>query len=267
MDKNLPIGVFDSGIGGLTVVKSLLNLLPNERIIYFGDTARCPYGDRDPLEVQAFSFEVLDFLYRQGVKMLVVACNTATAVALPILEKRYGIPVIGVIRPGARAAAQVSRRHVGVIGTQVTVQSGAYEREIKKLLPDASVMSLACPQFVPLVEAGQLQGPVVEQIVADSLKEMFEFGEVDALILGCTHYPLLQEAIGKVVGPRVQLISSAHETAVEVRQTLWQAEQRAENEKPVHVFYTTGSDSNMSESVRTWLGLESDQHRVIAISW
>ncbi|OFW75053.1 MAG: glutamate racemase, partial [Alicyclobacillus sp. RIFOXYA1_FULL_53_8] len=212
-----PIGVFDSGIGGLTVAAAISRELPNEQIYYFGDTARCPYGDRDPEEVVQYSIQVLDFLYEQGVKMLVVACNTATAAALPILVERYDVPVLGVIQPGARAATTISGHgKIGVIGTAVTVRSGAYEWAVKEVDNSADVISLACPAFVPLVERGDLQGPEVESIVRESLETLVA-QSVDTLILGCTHYPLLQDTIQLVMGSRVRLISSAEETAREVR--------------------------------------------------
>ncbi|GMA55935.1 hypothetical protein GCM10025858_04380 [Alicyclobacillus sacchari] len=189
--SRLPIGVFDSGIGGLTVMRAIQQRLPHESVIYFGDRARCPYGDRPPKEVVRFSEEIADYLFAIGVKLLVVACNTATAVALRHLQERLPIPVVGVIAPGAAAAVETTRnRRIGVIGTSVTVASHAYQEAICAIAPDIAVHELACPLFVPLVERGQLEGDHVEAVVKQSLKPLAGSG-IDSLVLGCTHYPLL----------------------------------------------------------------------------
>ncbi|MCF8563516.1 glutamate racemase [Alicyclobacillus tolerans] len=266
MSNHRPIGVFDSGIGGLTVAAAIAAELPNEQIFYFGDTARCPYGDRDPAEVAEFSIEVLDFLYAQGVKLLVVACNTATAVALPILEKRYKVPVIGVIQPGSRAAAKTTNhKRIGVIGTAVTIHTGAYERAVKSLDPNANVHSLACPAFVPLVESGQWSGPDVEKTVLQSLLPLME-ERVDTLILGCTHYPLLQETIQQVVGNDVRLISSAYETAVEVRAVLTARNELREQTGHVqNRYYTSGDGTKMRAALQHWLNLSDDRAEVLTV--
>lgn len=245
MGNDLPIGVFDSGIGGMTVVSSIARVLPGERIFYFGDTARCPYGDRDATEVRRFAVESLDYLVRLGVKLLVVACNTATAIALPELSVRYDVPVIGVIQPGAHSALELSPTgRIGVIGTAVTVQSGAYAAEIHKLAPDVEVFSLACPPFVPLVESGQLTGAVVQGIVNQTLAPLVE-REVDVLIMGCTHYPLLQAAIQQAMGQRVRLISSAQETARQVQRVLTSERLLSNTASEEHQFFTTGDGTRM----------------------
>lgn len=268
--RNLPIGVMDSGIGGLTVVSELKKRLPRERIFYFGDTARCPYGDRDRNEVEAFSVEVCDFLYDQGVKMLVVACNTATSAALPLLQSRYDVPVIGVIEPGARAAARIrGARHVGVIGTSLTVSSAAYPRAVQTFSPELKVSSLACPKFVPLVESGKWEGPEADQTVAESLAPICNLG-VDTLILGCTHYPHLQRQISQFMGPQVRLISSAEETAVEVEQVLTLTDWRYLADDNTHameedLFFTTGSAESMTEALRTWLHLRVKEEQVFSV--
>ncbi len=245
---SLPIGVFDSGVGGMTVVSSIARILPSERIFYFGDTARCPYGDRSPAEVYQYTIESLDFLLAQGVKLLVVACNTATAIALPRLMTRYRIPVIGVIKPGAQTAVAASQSgRIGVIGTAVTVASNAYANEIHRLSPEAEVFSLACPKFVPLVESGILRGSAVQSIVDESLRPLIH-RDVDVLILGCTHYPLLQEVIGSAMGANVQLISSAEETARQIKQWLTEHGKLANEQKPVHHFFTTGDGVRMTRA-------------------
>ncbi|MDQ0188278.1 glutamate racemase [Alicyclobacillus cycloheptanicus] len=250
-----PIGVFDSGVGGLTVVSAIRDLLPDEEIYYFGDTARCPYGDREPEEVRTFSREVLDYLYDLDVKMFVVACNTATATALPLLKQRYDIPVLGVIEPGARAAVLATRtERIGVIGTAVTIASGAYETAIHAIAPQAKVFSAACPRFVPLVERGVVAGAAVQAIIEDSLHDLLG-QDIDTLILGCTHYPLLSDAIARVVGPSVRLISSAHETARQVQRELNQlgALRNAERGPVHHRFFTSGDGSRMRHALHQWL--------------
>jgi glutamate racemase len=256
-----PIAVFDSGIGGLTVASAIAEELPNEQIFYFGDTARCPYGDRPPAEVREFSLQIYDFLRALDVKLLVVACNTATAAALPDLVARSDIPVIGVIGPGARAAVKATskrRRRVGVIGTAVTIASGAYAEAIHELDPQVDVLSLACPRFVPLVEAGRWDGPDVERVIRETLLPL-SICDIDTLILGCTHYPLLQAPIARVMGPSVQLISSAAETAKEVQRVLDSSGLlRQDDTPPRHRFYTTGDGERMRIAVTNWLSLDAE---------
>jgi glutamate racemase len=220
MSNPAPIGVFDSGMGGLTVVREMITQLPNESIIYFGDTARVPYGPKSPDTVLRYSREITSYLIAQGVKALVVACNTATAHALPALREEFDIPIVGVIEPGARAAvASTKTNRVGVIGTAGTIKSRAYEKEIKKLLPDANVTAQACALFAPLVEEGWLDSEVTRAVARNYLASIVS-AEVDTLVLGCTHYPLMKTVIGNVVGREVRLIDSAHETAREVAQVL-----------------------------------------------
>src|SRR5215203_637527 len=219
-DRSAPIGVFDSGIGGLTVVRELIRQLPNESIIYFGDTARVPYGPKGPETVLRYSREIISFLKGQGVKAIVIACNTATAHALSALRAENDLPIVGVIEPGARAAAKSTRTgKVGVIGTQGTINSRAYERAIEAVAPDADITALACPLFVPLAEEGWLDKPATSMIAEEYLAPIAE-KHVDTLVLGCTHYPLLKGVIGKAVGRDVRLIDSAEETAAETAATL-----------------------------------------------
>ena len=208
-----PIGVFDSGIGGLTVVRELLHQLPNESLIYFGDTARVPYGNKSPATVRRYAREILDFLVARDVKMVVVACNTASAHALEELKRVAAVPVEGVIDPGARAAVAASRSgRIGVIGTAGTIASGAYERAIHAHAGAAVVVAQACPLFVPLVEEGWLDHPAT-RLVAEAYLGGLAARDIDTLVLGCTHYPLLKPLLGDVLGPSITLIDSAEQTA------------------------------------------------------
>lgn len=211
-----PIGVFDSGIGGLTVLRELLEQLPNESFVYFGDTARVPYGNKSTETVRRFSSENVRLLQERGVKMVVVACNTATADALPQLQGEFDLPVVGVIEPGVRAAIATTRNgRIGVIGTSGTIRSGAYQNAILARRPDARVHSKACPLFVPLVEEGWTETPVTRLVVEEYLRPYTSL-HVDTLVLGCTHYPLLKPAIAAFLGGTVTLVDSAIETAREV---------------------------------------------------
>jgi glutamate racemase len=215
-----PIGVFDSGIGGLTVVRELMRQLPRERVIYFGDTARVPYGPKSPDTVRRYSREIAAYLISQDVKAIVVACNTATAHALPELRREYDIPIIGVVEPGARAAVAATRRgELGVIGTAGTIGSGAYERAIRAIAPDVDIVARPCPLFVPLVEEGWLNTEATRLVAREYLGPLQAAG-IDTLVLGCTHYPLLKPLLARILGPDVALIDSAHETAAETSRVL-----------------------------------------------
>ena len=219
-ESDKPIGIFDSGVGGLTVAKRIFQLLPDEKVIYFGDTGRYPYGPRSPQIVRRFSSQNVEFLLRQKVKFIVVACNTASAVALPELQKRHPVPMIGVIEPGAVAAIRATRNHrVGVIGTVGTVSSRAYRKAIHRRSKNTRVFSVPCPLFVSLAEEGYVDKKATLFIAKDYLKPLIQKG-VDTLVLGCTHYPLLKKIISQVMGEKVRLIDSAEETAKEVRRFL-----------------------------------------------
>jgi glutamate racemase len=220
MASDAPIGVFDSGIGGLTVAHEVIRQLPSESIIYFGDTARVPYGPKSAETVLRYSREIARFLVDQGVKAIVIACNTATAHALMTLRDELSIPVIGVVEPGARAAVAATRSgHIGVIGTAGTIRSGAYERAIRRLMPDARVTVRACPLFAPLVEEGWTDHDATRLIAREYLEPLVD-AEVDTLVLGCTHYPLIKPLLAEVLGDGVRLIDSAEETAAETARTL-----------------------------------------------
>jgi glutamate racemase len=215
-----PIGVFDSGIGGLTVVSALRQLLPNESIFYLGDTARVPYGGKSAATVQRYSREIAALLLEENAKTVVVACNTASALALPNLEETLPVTVTGVILPGARAAiARTRTGHIGVIGTRATIKSGAYERALQALNSDVRVTARACPLLVPLIEEGWLESPVTDQVIRQYLAALLKDG-IDTLVLGCTHYPLLRGAIARIVGDEIALVDSAENCAVAVRDLL-----------------------------------------------
>jgi glutamate racemase len=215
-----PIGVFDSGVGGLTVLAEIRDRLPYEHTVYFGDTARVPYGVRDPAEVREFAFEIVGYLTSLNVKLVVVACNSASAVALEAAQAEFDVPIVGVIEPGARAAAvDTINRRVGVLATKVTAESGAYRRAIHALDAGIEVHERACPEFVPLIERGVVDGPELERVARGYLEPLIKW-QVDAVILGCTHYPLISAPINRIFGPRVRLISSAGETALEVGRVL-----------------------------------------------
>jgi glutamate racemase len=220
MSDPRPIGVFDSGIGGLTVVKALRDRLPNETIVYLGDTARVPYGPKSPETVQRYALELAQMLIQQNAKALVVACNTVSSVALPLLTRKFSVPVIGVIEPGARAALQTTRnRHVGVIGTRATIRSGAYEKALRATDEDVRVSSRACPLLVPLIEEGLLDDDVTDKVILRYLEPLLADG-IDTLVLGCTHYPLLSSAIARVLGREVVLVDSAQNCAIAVQEIL-----------------------------------------------
>ncbi len=219
----LPIGVFDSGIGGLTVVKEIQRILPHEGILYFGDTARVPYGSKSERLVRQFALQNSRFLVAQGVKAIVIACNTASAVALQTVRDHFPLPVLGVIEPGSKAAVDSTRAdRIGVIGTIGTIESQAYQRAIRSFREGVKVFGQACPLFVPLAEEGWLTQQVTRLVAAEYLNS-FRPHAIDTLILGCTHYPLLKPVIADIMGPDVTLIDSAEETARELRSLLMEA--------------------------------------------
>lgn len=217
---NRPIGVFDSGVGGLTVAREIMRQLPNERIVYFGDTARVPYGSKSQDTITKFSRQIVRFLQTQEVKAIVVACNTASAYALDVLEQEVDIPIIGVVKPGARAAIKATKNgKIGVIATEATTGSGIYSRYIKENDVRATVLGKACPLFVPLVEEGLWEDPVTDEIAKRYLTELIDVG-IDTLILGCTHYPMIRSTIGRIMGDGVTLVNPAYETARELKDLL-----------------------------------------------
>ena len=215
-----PIGLFDSGVGGLTVAREIMRNIPNERIVYFGDTARVPYGSKSRDTILRYSRQIIRFLRTQEVKAIVVACNTASAYALEEIKKELDIPIIGVVKPGARAAGSATKNgRIGVIGTEATVNSGIYTEFLQAQNPDIQVLGKACPLFVPLVEEGWLKDPVTVEVATRYLQELMD-QDIDTLILGCTHYPLLRSTLRDIVGEGVTLVNPAYETARELKELL-----------------------------------------------
>jgi glutamate racemase len=253
-NKDSAIGVFDSGIGGLTVLHQIIETLPRENTVYLGDTARAPYGTKSVETVLRYSFENSQFLVDKGVKVVVVACNTSTAIALDRLKETLTIPVIGVIEPGVRRAVKGTKnKRVGVIGTEATIQSGAYTLALKAADAKIEVYSRACPLFVPLVEEGWTANAVVEMTVKAYLGSLKQSG-IDTLILGCTHYPLLKKAIRKFMGGAVRLVDSAEETAKEVERVLKQAALGRKAGKGGHSFFVTDAPDRFIKVGRRFLG-------------
>ncbi|MBA9086288.1 glutamate racemase [Fontibacillus solani] len=259
------IAILDSGVGGLTVAKEVMRQLPREKIIYFGDTARSPYGPRSPQEVRLFTEQIVDYLIQYDPKMIVIACNTATAAALEYIKSKVNIPVIGVIHPGARAAISATKTNkVGVIGTIGTINSEAYTSALKELNPAIEIFSEACPTLAPLVEQGKYETEEALEVVQESLMNI-KHCPIDCLILGCTHYPFLRDQIKQVMGKTVKLISSADETAREISTVLHQKGRLARgNEIPVHQFFCSGDPGMFKKIAFQWLG---EQIELTPIVW
>jgi len=257
-----PIGVFDSGLGGLTSVRELFRLLPGESVAYFGDTARLPYGSKSSETVTRFALEIANFLARQNVKCLLVACNTASSYSLDTLTRRLDIPVVGVIEPAARAAvAAAPRGRIGVIGTLGTVGSGAYPTAIERLRPGATVTSHACPLFVPLIEEGWIDHAVTRAVAEEYLGEL-RGADLDSLILGCTHYPLVAALLANLMGPNVRLVDSGAEAAGAVAALLAERGQLSSGE-PQHHFFLSDEPRNFTRIARSFLGRELPRVTVV----
>lgn len=253
--KNQPIGFLDSGVGGLTVVKEVMKRLPNEQIYYIGDSARNPYGPRPLEEVKEFTLQLAEFLVERGIKLLVIACNTATVAALEVLENELPVPVIGVIESGSKAAVEVSRnKNIGVIGTEGTIRSHEYEHQISNLLKDAKIQSVACPRFVSIVEKHQYQDDLAKQVVSEELSP-FEGSKIDTLVLGCTHYPLLQTIIQNHFGKDLTLVDPGVETAKRVDEYLEKNQLLKDySATPItHEFFTTGPADKFEKIAANWL--------------
>jgi len=248
------IGVFDSGVGGLTVVKELIRQLPCENIVYFGDTARVPYGIKSKETVIRFSIENILFLLKQDVKLICVACNTVSSLALPVIKKHFRVPVVGVISPGVREAVYATQnKRIGVIGTKGTIKSRAYEFEISQLAPQVKVTAVACPLFVPFVEEGWFSGEVVLEVARAYLKPLKD-ARVDTVILGCTHYPLLKPVIKQVLGKNITLIDSAKQVAIEVKKILATEGLLDKGRRGKHEFYVSDNPEWFSELAERFLG-------------
>ena len=264
-----PIGVFDSGVGGLTVAREIMRQLPDERIVYFGDTARVPYGSKTQETIIRFSRQIIRFLKTRDVKAIVIACNTASALALDTVEKETDLPMIGVLKPGARVAAESTKNgKIGVIGTESTINSGVYSEVIREHLPYAQVFGKACPLFVPLVEEGWRNDPVTVE-VAERYLEPLQATGIDTLILGCTHYPLLRSVIRGVVGEGVTLVNPAYETAVELKRLLAREDLANDGKRhpdgPMHEFYVSDSAEKFREFANSILPYGVDTTQLIQI--
>jgi len=265
-----PIGVFDSGLGGLTVAREIMRNLPGERIVYFGDTARVPYGNKSKQTIVRYSRQTVRFLKTQGIKAIVIACNTASALAIDEVAAEAGMPVIGVVEPGARVAAKVTRnKNIGVIGTKATVQTGAYIRAIHAIDPDINIIGQACPILVPLVEEGWTHDRITDEILMRYLDDLLEHG-VDTIILGCTHYPLLRNAIRRLVGPDVSLVNPAYETALELERMLGQ--KGLVNTSPIekdapypYKFYVSDDPVRFTEFANSILPVDVKKAKIVAI--
>jgi len=251
-----PIGVFDSGLGGLTSVRELFRLLPSEPVVYFGDTARLPYGSKSGDTVTRFALEISSFLVRQNIKCLLVACNTASSYALDALQRRLDIPVVGVIEPAVRAAIAASPHgRIGVIGTLGTVGSGAYPAAIARVAPGAQVISRACPLFVPLIEEGWIAHGVTRAVAEEYLQEV-RAASLESLILGCTHYPLIAPLLTDLMGPGVTLVDSGAEAARAVAALLRERGQLSSNGAPSHHFFISDEPRNFTRIAQSFLGRE-----------
>ena len=253
--QDRPIGIFDSGVGGLTVVAEIFKLLPGENIVYFGDVGRSPYGGRSKDTIIQFARQDINFLLEHKVKFVVIACNSASAVAMEIVQKEYDIDVLGVIEPGAVAAVNCTRNNrVGIIGTRATINSDSYAKAIQRRRENAKVFSLACPLFVPLAEESYIEKEATYLIAQDYLKTLIDV-DIDTLILGCTHYPLLKKVIGQVMGERVKLIDSAEETAREVAAVMSLRNLlRPSTNEVTHKFYVSDVPDKFSEITQRFLG-------------
>lgn len=260
MKADAPIGVFDSGVGGLTVAREIMRQIPEERITYFGDTARVPYGSKSRETIVRYSRQIIRFLKTRGVKAIVVACNTASAFALEELRPEADVPIIGVVKPGAQAAASATKNgRIGVIGTEGTIESGIYTQYLQKLCPDAQVVGKACPLFVSLVEEGWLKDEITTLVARRYLEELRQ-SEIDTLILGCTHYPLLRSTVAGIMGEGVTLVNPAYETAVSLRKLLRENnlanDGRTKNQENLYEFFVSDAAERFKRIAESILPFE-----------
>lgn len=268
--NNAPIGVFDSGLGGLTVAREIMRNLPRERIVYFGDTARVPYGNKSKPTVVRYSRQIVRFLMQQEIKAIVIACNTATALAIEEVKEEAGIPVIGVVEPGAVTAAAVTKnKQVGVIATRATTSTNAYAKAIHRIDPEINVISEACPLLVPLAEEGWIHDRITDEIIMRYLDDLLEH-DIDTLILGCTHYPLFRSEIRKLVGDKITLVNPAYETAKELERML--AARKLTNEDPMNPddpypyrFFVSDEAERFTEFANSILPVDVKNARIIPI--
>jgi len=252
--KQLAIGIFDSGIGGFSVVKELKRLLPKENIEYFADHGRQPYGSKDQEEIEDFVIQIINFLMGKGIKACIIACNTATAAGLKRAKVLFDIPIIGVIKPGATAAvAATDNKKIGLAATIFTVNSEAYQKEIKRINPEIDIFANPCPRFTPIVESGQLETAETYQAAKEYLKPIKD-AQVDTLILGCTHYPFLEKVITEVMGPKVRLINPAYNTVLDLKKILEEKDLLNSDEDRQEHYYTSGNPDNMERIAKKLLG-------------
>ena len=265
--NNRPIGVFDSGLGGLTVLKEIMKITPNENIVYFGDTARVPYGPRSKETIIKYTFQAIDFLISKNVKAIVIACNTATARALKEANEKYDIPIIGVIKAGAKTAAYTTKNKiVGIIGTDGTIRSKAYNAEIAKLDSEIKIIDKSCPLFVPIVEEGWANTDIASLTAKRYLKDLMQEG-IDSLVLGCTHYPLLKKTIGEIVGEKVTLVNPAKETAKDLKKILEEDNMLREysNKEPKYEYYVSDIPEKFAAIAEEFLKKEIDDIKNVRI--
>lgn len=260
MSDTRPIGVYDSGVGGLTIVSEMEVQLPHERIIYFGDTARAPYGEKTKAQIQMYSRQIIAFFKQFDIKMVIAACNTSSALALPYIAKDYDIPLIGVLKPGVQTALQVNRgRPIGLWATEATVASGAYEKQIKRRDPSAKVVSVACPKLVPMIESGALEEPQLSQVLREYLEPVL-VANADTLILGCTHYPFLSTHI-KALAPGLVLVDPAAETVETVRTILEEQNLKSDRRTQENAYYVSGDPQHFAVRSKALTGKELHAER------
>lgn len=265
MNKDAPIGVFDSGVGGLTVVREIIRQLPSENVVYFGDTARVPYGNKSKKIVIDYSRQIIHFLKTKQVKAIVIACNTASAHALDTVAPESDIPIMGVVLPGAKAAAKATvNGNIGILGTIGTVNSGIYTEVLHRYNPDFHVIGKACPLFVPLVEEGMLEDPVTDEMAKRYIKPLIASG-VDTLLLGCTHYPLIRSTIRRIAGEGVQLVNPAYETAISLRALLQEKGMYRDSGTPVYRFFVSDSTEKFSSFANSILPVELVETKLVPI--
>lgn len=251
--NNSPIGIFDSGVGGLTVVRYLLEKLPEESFIYYGDTAHVPYGNKSREQLFSYGREIISYFIQREVKAVIVACNTSSSVTLPTLKNEYDIPMLGVVKPGARAAAATTHNgRIGILATQATVDSRSYQYEIEAILPWAQVSQCACTRFVPLIEAGELEGDETRSAVREYVLPLLDHG-IDTLVLGCTHYPFISSLIKEYAGPSVKLVDPAEDTIKEITSIMNQNNIRANNQNPTREFLVSGNPASFHQVGRLLL--------------
>jgi glutamate racemase len=256
MSSSAPIGVFDSGIGGLTVVREIMRQIPNETIIYFGDTARVPYGSKSKQTIITYSRQIVKFLQTKNVKAIVIACNTASAFALEAVAAEVSIPVIGVVKPGAKVAAETTRNgNIGIIGTEGTINSGIYNSYLSKTNPNVKVYGKACPLFVPLVEEGWLTDPITVEVAKRYISDLQKY-DIDTLVLGCTHYPLIRHTIGAILGEKVTLVNPAFETAISLKNVLESNGIESTTPAVDHKFYVSDGAEKFQKFANTILPCE-----------